>query len=684
MFLLISFVGVSINYSEYQIAEGLSNGSSLKYEDKIYENTGNNFKIAYPFGWREISNGSNVTLVSPLEDKSDDFQEKIIFTFESTGNIKLVNMVSLKIIGYRQDLIGFNLLDFRKDILGGNPAHLLVYSYNNDNMSLTNLELFTSVGTKTYSFYFVSETSKFSSYLPIIHKLLNSIEIQGLTTSPTKPVGKVSELEISVDPYSMVVDPVTGKMYITNIRFHTVSVVDSSTDKILKEINVGRYPTSIGIDTGVNNIFVTNSRSNTVSVIDVSTDEVIKTLETGNEPDALIVDDSEKGLDSIVFVANSHSNSISVIDGDKVEVMNEEIKLKDLPSGLALNKISNSLYITHKDSNSISVIDYFLSKDSSFHYNNVTTVRVGKYPTGINVNLDSNQIYVANSHDNSVSIINGSSNKVEKMVPVGIEPADVEINSNTNIVYVTNYQNNTVSIINGTNGHLIKDLQVGRYPDAIYLNPTNEIVYVINLGSNTISQIRDKSLLSGITFNIDPQNSGHLYCNEKQILGKDYIRYAYDSRIECTALPNPEFKFKTWSADLKLNSESNPQTTFNSTGYGNITAYFDTAVELTLPEGYWDQVRLAVASVVIPALIGWLIPSIASFINSTRQRKSMRKTMQEIIVLQKNQMRYDSTLFTKRLSEIQDEIIGALTSGKISETQYDILNGKIDSLRNQK
>jgi hypothetical protein len=62
----------------------------------------------------------------------------------------------------------------------------------------------------------------------------------------------------------------------------------------------------------------------------------------------------------------------------------------------------------------------------------------------------------------------------------------------------------------------------------------------------------------------------------------------------------------------------------------------------------------------------------------------MRKAMQEIIVLQKNQMRYDSTLFTKRLSEIQDEIIGALTSGKISETQYDILNGKIDSLRNQK
>jgi 40-residue YVTN family beta-propeller repeat len=655
------------------------NNESSKNLDKIYDNPVDNFKISHPSAWKELSNGNNVTLVSPLENKSDSFQEKITFTVNSTGNIKLLNMMSIKITDYRENLDGFRLLDFKHDLLGGNPAYMLTYSYKQGNMSLTNLEILTSVGTKTYSFHFISQTNKFNIYFPIIQKMLNTIEIQGLTTPETRPSQKLAELGISIDPYAMVADPITKKLYITNLRFHTVSVIDSSTDKMVKEIKVGRYPTSIGIDTGVNNIFVTNSRSNTVSVIDISTDEVVKSLEVGNEPALLIVDDSEKGLDSLVLVANSRSNSISLIDGDKMEVMKEHIQTKDIPSDIALNKITNRLYVTHKDSDSVSVIDYFLSKDSSFHYNNITTIKVGKYPTGINVNLDTNKIYVANSHANSVSVIDGTSNTVEKIVPVGVEPADVEVNRDTNKIYVSNYQNNSVSVINGTDDSIITNVPVGRYPDAVYLNPTNDIVYVVNVGSSTISQIQDTELLTGVTYYIDPQKSGQIECNGEKISGNEYVRYSLNAKIECVAFPSPEYKFKSWSANLNLNSRSDsiPKTTFNSTRYGNISASFEAPVVLNLPEGYWDQVRLAVASVVIPAVIGWLVPSIASFINGFRQRRSMKKTMDAIIALQKNEKDYDKEIYTRKLLKIQNDIITKLTSGKISESHYEILNSKI-------
>ena len=179
---------------------------------------------------------------------------------------------------------------------------------------------------------------------------------------------------------------------------------------------------------------------------------------------------------------------------------------------------------------------------------------------------------------------------------------------------------------------------------------------------------------SGVTFNIDPKNAGQLECNGREISENDYVRYRIRSKIECEAFPNAEFEFKSWSGDLKLNSESQSQTTFNSTSYGNITAFFDTPVVLNLPEGYWDQVRLAVASVIIPAVIGWLIPSIASFINGKRQRRSMRKTMQDIILLQNDEPSYDDETFAEKLSQIRGEIIRKLTTGKISESQYDILN----------
>ena len=93
---------------------------------------------------------------------------------------------------------------------------------------------------------------------------------------------------------------------------------------------------------------------------------------------------------------------------------------------------------------------------------------------------------------------------------------------------------------------------------------------------------------------------------------------------------------------------------------------------------------MAVASVIIPAVIGWLIPSIASFINGKLQRRSMRKSMQEIKALQKKEKLYDNETYTRKLLRVQDEIIRKLTTGKISESQYEILNSKIGSLKNEK
>ena len=90
----------------------------------------------------------------------------------------------------------------------------------------------------------------------------------------------------------------------------------------------------------------------------------------------------------------------------------------------------------------------------------------------------------------------------------------------------------------------------------------------------TISQIQNASLITGITYNIQPQNSGQLDCGGKTISGNDYIKYKFDSEVNCIAYPNSEFEFESWSADLKLNSDSKPQTNFKSTGYGNITANF--------------------------------------------------------------------------------------------------------------
>jgi YVTN family beta-propeller protein len=666
--------------NSYSEIENHSQNNLFDNTDKIYEDHLHHFKISYPLGWKEIKNSNNVTFISPLENRTDNFQEKVVLNVEPKGNIDLTNMISLKITEYRQDLNSFQLIDFKKDILGENQGYKIIYSYEKENRFYTNLEIFATISTKTYSLLYSGETIKYSIFLPIINKIFESIEIKDTILSQPKPHNKQAELDLSIDPYSMVANPITNKLYITNLRFHTVSVVDSSNDKILYNIEVGRFPTSIDIDKGLSTIFVANSRSNYISVIDGTTDNILKEIPTKNSPISLVVDDIEKGLDSLVFVVNSESNSISILDGDKVEFMKEEIKTENYPTAIEINPIINRLYVTTRDSDSVSMIDYFISSEGSFFNTNTTTIKVGKYPSGIDVNLQTNKIYVANSRSNTISVIDGSNNTLLTTIPVGIYPTSVEINTETNKIYVSNYQDNSISIINGSNDKIISSLSVGKYPSTLYLNPINDIIYVVNLGSRTISQIDNTSLVTGIAYNINPPNSGQLDCNGNKISEHNYIKYRYNSEIECIASPNPEYEFRSWSTNIPFESDLKPQTRFKTNEFGNITANFQTPVELNLPKDYWNQIRLAIASVVIPAMIGWLFPTIATFINNKLQRKSMRQIMHKIILMQKDKDQYDNTTYIKKLEEIQDEIIRKLTSGKISESQYEILNSKISNL----
>ena len=71
--------------------------------------------------------------------------------------------------------------------------------------------------------------------------------------------------------------------------------------------------------------YVTNSDSNTVSVIDLTTNNVIKNITTvGDNPTAI------RASDMIVYIANSGSTTVSVIDPNTNDVI-ENITVRSNP-----------------------------------------------------------------------------------------------------------------------------------------------------------------------------------------------------------------------------------------------------------------------------------------------------------------------------------------------------------------
>ena len=111
----------------------------------------------------------------------------------------------------------------------------------------------------------------------------------------------------------VVVDPRTGIP-----STGTVSVISTQSGQVEAEIEVGLHPSALTLSSNGGHLYVANANSDTVSVIDTSTDKVTGTIAVspvrkaplGSSPNALAVTTDDKTL----YVANASNNAIAVVD----------------------------------------------------------------------------------------------------------------------------------------------------------------------------------------------------------------------------------------------------------------------------------------------------------------------------------------------------------------------------------
>src|SRR5579859_7748274 len=151
------------------------------------------------------------------------------------------------------------------------------------------------------------------------------------------------------------------------------------------------------------------------------------------------------------------------------------------PSAVAVNPVTNKIYIANATSNNVTVIDGAT--------NTITPVATGTSPKAIAVNPFTNKIYVANNGGSSVTVINGADNTAAAPVTVGTAPSAIAINPVTNFIYVVNTGSNNVSVINGGNNTVAATVSVGTAPNAVAVNPVTNKIYVTNSGSSNTNSV---------------------------------------------------------------------------------------------------------------------------------------------------------------------------------------------------
>jgi YVTN family beta-propeller protein len=485
----------------------------------------------------------------------------------------------------------------------------------------------------------------------------NSVIAQTIETilEQRKAFENSPQIKVGSEPHGIAVNEITNKIYVTNLRSGTVSVIDSNSGSGAKEIRVGDAPISIMIDSLNNKIYVANRDSSTVSIIDSNNDTVIGQIPIGHFPlynTILVLEVPGK-----IYVANSGSNTVSVINASNDKKESHDIAVGKLPVSIEDN--NGKIYVVNDDHNgTVSVIN--ASNDKKEPHD----IAVGEFPHYIAADYDHDKIYVANSGSNTVSVINASNDKKESHdIAVGKGPSYIAADYGNDKIYVANTDDGTVSVINASNDKKEPhDIAVGKSPVSIAVNRVTNMIFVSNLDSNTVSVIDGFSnkVAAGVTLSIQPANSGKIICNSKEYPTNIYLYV--DAGTNCIVKPNKDFKFIGWSQNLNRNStipltsDSSGNLTINR--YGTFTANFT-----PLPPAIPQEFLYLLVGIILSSLFGWSIPSIAGWYKARKQLEHLEECINQIGKLDKN--------------AIETKIKGYYVHGKISEDHRQFLKDKI-------
>ncbi|HEY7078487.1 MAG TPA: hypothetical protein VH500_02230 [Nitrososphaeraceae archaeon] len=155
----------------------------------VYQNPGYKVKINYPSDWTISQTGlrdhSNIiAFYSPLENISDAFSEHVVISLNHySQNLSLSDYD--KLVDNTLSPAGIKIVEPIKTVMlsGGRPAHTIVFAPPTPPLGPNALSkpivklLWTVLDNSVYTISYNAEAARYSTYLPLVQKMIDSFEI---------------------------------------------------------------------------------------------------------------------------------------------------------------------------------------------------------------------------------------------------------------------------------------------------------------------------------------------------------------------------------------------------------------------------------------------------------------------------------------------------------------------------
>jgi predicted alpha-1,2-mannosidase len=214
------------------------------------------------------------------------------------------------------------------------------------------------------------------------------------------------------------------------------------------------------------------------------------------EKQTLVVRVDGSAAHAVAWAQNRFGNSVVPIDL-VTGVVGPEIAVGQGPRDAVLH--GGRLYVTDRDSSSISVVD-------TFAQGVIATIKTGHSPNGIAIAPDGNTAWIANADDGTVQPIDLARLTAGAPIEVGANPRAIAVAPDGKTLYVTDTAANTVTPVDVATRTAQTPIAVGGRPMGIAIAPNGKTLYVVDNADNDVRPIdvATRRPLQPITTGVNP------------------------------------------------------------------------------------------------------------------------------------------------------------------------------------
>ncbi len=295
-----------------------------------------------------------------------------------------------------------------------------------------------------------------------------------------------------------------GSAASVNTSADTVSVINTSTNSVVDNINVGYYPSAITVSPNGDYVYV--GTSNGISVINTSTNTVIA------EPSLVAYENASSASLSVDAIALSPhgkylyvANTLNYGSGElsaSIAVMSTstntftssiDFYLPYYTDALAVSPNGEYIYAVASETDSGSTGPGYLSVFDIPTGAQVAAFSLGSLPDAIALSSNGSYAYITNSGSNTVDVVDTSTNAVADTIDVGSGPDGVAMSPNGSYAYVTSeYSFRTMSIIDTATNTVVAQVYahpVGIDPQSVAVSSSTGDAYIPNEDSANVSVV---------------------------------------------------------------------------------------------------------------------------------------------------------------------------------------------------